>query len=491
MDKAFQAVGELGTYQKKLIIVIFLSVYTCFQPVVYSYMSKAPEFLCQSQTDPTKYEKCKLNSEMCQQKETLHKDKKSSVDNWAYEFDLYCDREFYLPLISSSFFIGGVLCNYFFSSLPDKYGRKKLFQILLACSCFFNMNFLFLLGPAHIIIIYFLSGISSFAESMAIFIVTEYLPPRLNGLLMGLMNSLYPLMGVIFGFYFLLVNNKTLLFFIIFASHAYITYLSFTSFTESPRWLKAQGRKDDCIKTLEEIARQNGRLKEWDDFLKSGVNIFDEITETKKEKNYSVIQILSYPSQKKKTFILCYLWMGVALNFFGIILNLSKMKGNYFRNSIFAFIGETVGDVSSGYIADKFGRVKVIRFGSLFGSIFFLLFIFSSGFVCSVFLFLAMISFASLFNVITIYTPEAFPTTIRSTMVGFLFFLMRISPIAVGPLNSVLGETMDYVFCVCGFIIFICSFHLVETLGVPLPDDIPEEEQIKEKFLLEKTIEKE
>ena len=44
-------------------------------------------------------------------------------------------------------------------------------------------------------------------------------------------------------------------------------------------------------------------------------------------------------------------------NYFGIILNLGKMKGNFYLNSIFAFLGEFICELISGKLSDNYGRI--------------------------------------------------------------------------------------------------------------------------------------
>ena len=49
------------------------------------------------------------------------KDKKNSVDNFTYAFDLYCSKEFFIPLYSTLFFFGGLIGSILFASIPDKF----------------------------------------------------------------------------------------------------------------------------------------------------------------------------------------------------------------------------------------------------------------------------------------------------------------------------------------------------------------------------------
>ena len=50
------------------------------------------------------------------------------------------------------------------------------------------------------------------------------------------------------------------------------------------------------------------------------------------------------------------------------------MKGNFFFNAIFTFLGEFIAELAGGYLTDKFGRKKVTINLMLFGVLFFTLY---------------------------------------------------------------------------------------------------------------------
>lgn len=85
------------------------------------------------------------------------------------------------------------------------------------------------------------------------------------------------------------------------------------------------------------------KKKEWNDFQINHPEIIQRIGEKKIEnsnngvKNYNIIQILSFPSQRRKIILLCGLWFASGMNFFGILLNLGHMKGNFFFKWDFIF----------------------------------------------------------------------------------------------------------------------------------------------------------
>ena len=97
----------------------------------------------------------------------------------------------------------------------------------------------------------------------------------------------------------------------------------------------------------------------------------------------------------------------------------------------------------------------------------------------------SMFGYAAIYNVIGIYVPENFPVFIRGIVTGFLIIILRFSPMLVPFLTNILGQNVDYVFIILGFLSgFILNF-LEETFGRPIIEYIPEEEDetLKNKFL--------
>ena len=266
----------------------------------------------------------------------------------------------------------------------------------------------------------------------------------------------------------------------------FLTYLTFKYFVESPRWLDSIGRKQECLEVLTFISKVNDKEKEWNEFQKRHPEIIKKIGKIKNEssnkdnntKNYNILQILSFPSQRKKIILLCFLWFISGMNFYGILLNLGHMKGNFYLNGILSFIGETFSEFGSGYLADIKGRIWVMKYSAYLGSISFLIYKFVGSNIKSLFVMNAMFGYAAIYNVLGIYIPENFPAYIRGNVTGFIIILLRLAPMNVPYLTNILGQNVDYVFIILGFLAGFILNYLEETLGKPLIESIPEEEDI-------------
>ena len=79
-------------------------------------------------------------------------------------------------------------------------------------------------------------------------------------------------------------------------------------------------------------------------------------------------------SQKFKFISTLAVWTLTGLCFYGIILYLDQMKGNFFLNAIMGFLGELIAELVGGKLMDIYGR-KIITVGLMYiGTAFFILY---------------------------------------------------------------------------------------------------------------------
>lgn len=202
-------------------------------------------------------------------------------------------------------------------------------------------------------------------------------------------------------------------------------------------------------------------------------------TNTNAGKTYSLIQIIQFKSQRTNFIFNTLLWGVGGFCFYGIILNLGHMGGDdFFADSILAFTGEIISELSSGWLAEIFGRVSIMKYGSFMGATSFIMYISapnSLSWLKSLFIFLAMFGYAAEFNLIYIYTPELFPTPIRATICGFSYLISRLGAMIVSPLTEALGTSLiNLIFVLLGYGLGILCYYCDETLGKEIQDEIPE-----------------
>ena len=502
MDKIFDVIGLEGPYQTTLLII---NLFTGVLPSVYSlqipYLTKHPSFFVRKlkSDNPDQIYEMEFDQKLCDS--TLYeitKNPKKSVINWSYTFDLYCERESYNTIMTSIIFVGGMIGTLFILPLPDKYGRAKVLKYVTLISLILHFNLLFSIGPIHLIIINFVGGIFSQIFALGYALFTEFFPKSKNGLLIGIYNAIYPFSGVLFCIFFIFANNWRILYLITSLLHAYYTYITFKYLIESPRWLHSVGEKERCIGAITEIAIYNLKEEEWNNFQKNNPEIINKLgtplLEKKENENninserinktYNIFEILQFKSQRTIFIKITVISIGCSYNYYGIILNLGKMKGNFYLNSICAFLGEFVSELLSGKLADNFGRITIFLYSCVIGTIGYILYLVSPLFKFF-FVFMAMVGYSGIFNTIAIYAPEIYPTKIRNTAYSYSSFISRLSPICVPILTQTFPNLIDFSFILWGIISGLIGLTLEETLGRKLIDIIPEEEEQNENLKIE------
>ena len=500
MEKIFEVIGFEGNYQS---ILLKINLLTGSLPIIYPlqipFLTKYPSFFVTKINEPNKKYEMEYNHELCDSSlYQISKNPKKSIINWNYTFELYCQNESYNTIISSIIFVGGMLGTLFILPLPDKYGREKVLKYSSLISLVLHLNMLFCFGPKHLILINFIGGMFGQICSLGYGLFTEFFPKNRNGYLIGIYNAIFPFGGILLSLFFLLPIHWRYLYMITVLIHCYYTYITFTYFIESPRWLHSIGDKERCLATLTQIAICNGREDQWNNFKNNNQDLINKLGTpflennennknskgNNKNKNYNIFQILSFKSQRMTFIKITSIFICCSYNYFGIILNLGKLKGNFYLNSIFAFLGELTAELISGKLADKFGRIKIYLLSCIVGTLGYIIYLISPSFNY-IFIFTAMIGYSGLFNINSIYAPEIYPTKIRNISISYSSFISRLSPICVPILTQMMPNLIDYTFILCGIIAGLIGLTLEETLGKKIMDIIPEEEEENENIKIE------
>jgi ABC-type multidrug transport system fused ATPase/permease subunit len=382
-----------------------------------------------------------------------------------------------VELFGTSYFFGGIFGSVFLSSIPDKHGRALIYKILLFASFIMHVNMLITQSPIHIVIINFLSGIISYAMSMCTLIITEYINRSSAGILMSVHSAIFPLSGIIIALFFIFINSWRFLFVFTSLYSLLMAYVVKKYFVESPRWLNSKNKISESLEALKKIAEINDKVATFNIFLEQNQNLIHSDGQNLKEvkKSYNLIEIFNLKSQKLNIICLTYVWFASGFCFYGLILNLEHLGGNLFVNSIVTFIGEMFSELLSGFLADEFGRILVLKISGIMGGVGFIMYelIEDGHWIKSVFIFMTSFGFSGTFNLIYIYSPEVFPTTIRSTVMGWLYFTSRLGAMLVPGLTPHIPHNPILFGCLSLVTVYASSF-LTETLGKEIPDDVPE-----------------
>lgn len=480
MDLALESTNQRSRYQIYLIlIVIFLPFSTYIIAAGYPYLTNVPVMNCQLKNNPNApYEKCNME-EFCkdESKYNVQIDYKKSVDNYSLKYNLYCKKSKLCPFLNSSFFFGAVIGVTICANYPDKIGRLPVLKFLMVINIIAQINYLFSINFYHILLIAFFSGFATYCNSVLSLMIVETMDPIWSGLTMSARSASYGLVGIVLGFYFMIVNNLIFLLLLNVVISVLGFWLVMKYFVESPRWLNSQNRLDEAIDAMRQMAIINNSKEPFEEFIEVNKEILQESkNEIKTIKHeYNIIQIFKLKSQQYYIYNLIYIWFFITVCFYGIFTSLNKNKGNLFLNSIFTYTGEVISEMLSGVLANNFGRVRVTEILSYVGGFSFILSYFLQkdyDFLRSIILFISSFGFAGSLNLLYIYTNELFPMSIKALTFGFMYLMSRAGGVAV-PLF--LGT--DYYPIVLGALSISCGYlmgKLPETLGKKLLDDVPE-----------------
>lgn len=285
MNISYSAIEKFGKYQLILALIVVLnSPLTMIINITFPFMVKKPDLLCKQKNSLLDFHIC-LEEEYCLGSEMEYlKTTQNNIMNFSFEYDLYCDKAYLSPLMASLFFFGAILGSLLLSPLPDKYGRDKIYKILISANLILNINIFLSISIWHIIIANFFLGISSFVFSMSSLIITENFGLENGGIVQTINQSMVPITGILVGLFFLIINNWRTLFFFVSLLNLIGVIVCYKYMLESPRWLYSQNRVLDAKDVLAQIDIINGiehNLNKFDiDERKSDVctfnsNIFD------------------------------------------------------------------------------------------------------------------------------------------------------------------------------------------------------------------------
>lgn len=433
MDMALEATNQRGIYQVYLVMVVIILPFTTnIIAAGYPYLTNIPTLYCTPKADTVSvgFIKCNMEQYCLNQNDFNIRLDSSDIDSFAKAFALYCDRAFYSPLLNLFYFIGAVFGVVICANYPDKIGRLPVLKALMIINIFTQINYFFSLSIQHVLFISFISGFITYCNSVLSLLIVETMDSSLAGLIMSVRSATYGLVGIFLAFYFMTINSLSLIFFISIIMSVFAYFLAQKYFVESARWLNSKNKIEEAIDALKQMALINKSEEQFNTFLEVNKDLLDsskkEITQIKENRN--IIQIFMLKSQQRRLFALIFIWFFITVCFYGLFNSLNKTSGNIFIKSIVTYTAEVVAEMSSGLLANKYGRVTMIESLSYLGGVTFILSYFLNDkfqSLRSIILFGGGFGFAEAFNLLYIYTNEIFPMSIKALSFGFLFLISR------------------------------------------------------------------
>ena len=438
----------------------------------------------------------------------------TNIDNWAADLKLVCNTRLIFSLVSTVYFLGSIASNLGFSKVPDNYGRRKIFIILNFISALATFQLCFLYHFSQIIISSFMLGLTSQNMSIGSIILNETLEKEYSGLVMGIANAMFPLTGILNTVLVYYFGNWRIFFFFMCIVSILNCILSIFYLKETTKWLKDNGKNKKYIRTMRYIVNLNGNKREKDEleiYLVNNFGVLDDkelnitisASETDNEiyisnynlieikfneldisfenrNSYDIIDLFYYKSLRWISIVMFYVWVVSGFSFYGLLLNLENLTGNIFIDSIVSYSGEFFAEVYSGYLANIYGK-KVLVYSFLISFFSCISFDFSENIYFKIiFLFLASIGISSAFNLLYIFSPQYYPTNIKSLSGSFFLLSNRIAAGLV-PLFLTISDNVVLVIGLLSGIAVILVQYLPEVLNYNSGSEV-NEKIIKKKF---------
>ncbi|XP_059151413.1 organic anion transporter 3-like [Physella acuta] len=450
------------------------------------------------------------------------------------EWDLVCNNIGLGELAQTILMIGQTVGAVFFTSVADRFGRKIVCMVCnaLLIACGIGMAYspnIFVLLAFRFFVGLFQQGVECVGYTM----IVELLTPKLRksiGVLIGFNSTVSVIVMGLVAYLMQAYSWRMLQLVVALFSCNVLLYPFFI--WESPRWLVANKKYKEALKFLEKACVMNGkdfeRVKESFQYHvvqheqevhikqemhleqeicikkemdlereicikqeEKGINQVDDTTaddETSKIVKYNITDILRHKTLLITSLIIWFTWITNTITYYGLFITSSSLVGNRYVNFILMSLVDIPGDISNLIMLHFFGRKTVIMglmtiagTSLLTSTLLVALGTSSTTIILStVFSFFGKFGIGASFNTLFLYTPELFPTNLRSVGLGICSSVSRLGGMLV-PYSNLLADIALWapgtIFSAMCFISVVMFIRLPETRGRPLPNTIAEMKQ--------------
>ena len=279
------------------------------------------------------------------------------------QYDLICDRKWYVEVVSSAFFIGWAPGSLFFGPINHKYGRRN---VLFAVSALFFLTSLSCVFSTNVWVVVSLRFISGFLlggkKSNLVLITSEFVGFRHRPLALGTINVMNGLSIAVLTVNAYFVRPWKYLYALCTVPYLFILPAWFF-IPESPAWLRNEEKVDELVDTLSYIDAANGHIALAPEIKPKSESDGDE---------HQIIEIELYGHDITfwKPLLWAILSFTTAMSYMALTFTSPFiLPGHLYLNYLLSGIMEIPGCMLGVYSCRRLGRRKTMMWSTVSGGL--------------------------------------------------------------------------------------------------------------------------
>ena len=271
------------------------------------------------------------------------------------EFDLVCNKAPTAAMANSMFFVGAIISAFIAGKCSDYFGRKIVMIVLMSIVTVCAVSITFVNSVWQLVAIRGLYGLGMPLFNIGVIYLMEFVPSD-NRALAGLLYQTPYSISVLLldGIGYLERHWRHVQLYAVLP--ICVIYIPIVLLPESPRWLLATGETKKAQRVLKKMAKVNG--KSLTSTLQSASS--DSLGSEGDEKCFTYLDLFRYKRVALVTTAQACLWLTIAMNYYAIGLESSKLGGNMYQVFGISVICEIPGSLACLYFCNRFGRKKTI-----------------------------------------------------------------------------------------------------------------------------------
>ncbi|NWR61054.1 S22A7 protein, partial [Bucorvus abyssinicus] len=399
------------------------------------------------------------------------------------QWDLVCEQRGLNQATATFFFAGVTVGAVLFGYLSDRFGRKAMLLLSLACSVVFGMLSATSVSYSMLAITRTLTGAALSGVSLIVLPLGMEWVDIQHRTFSGILSSIFWSIGnMLLAMVAYLVREWHWLLVAV-TGPCLLSIVCLWWVPESARWLIATGKVKQAHRLLLRCARMNGR-KDFALFpsLHPSQALRMMATDKKPGESYSYISLFRTPVLRKISLCSGVVWFGVAFSYYGMSMNLTGFGLNMYLSQFVFGIIEIPAKMIMYVLVNRVGRRQsqawaLILTGLCIGGNVIVPKSFPS--LRSVVAIMGKGFSEAAFTTVFLYTSELYPTVLRQNGMGYTSFVARLGG-ALAPLVFLLDEVWrslpEVTYCGVAVCCGSVAFLLPETRNVHLPEGIEDVE---------------